>query len=285
MNWNKDKEIITQKYFELINLSNLELFGTIKENLDESNRIFPIIKFVLSRLETVTELTFNDKLWDAEIILRSAFETTVKLIFITTSTGEERETKLEEYWTSLSEINSIKQSEQAKRNMLYFGDSEIHRLAYSPLILSEEKESELRQKWTKAERQKVEQKWSFTEMINQISKKNAGTPLEMILGLGHTYRMGSHVVHGDETGILIIDERESRTPEEQNKAHRGHYLRLFSDALSICTLIGAETMTFLGLPEKRKFFFENVTKIKEIQSIKEKYEGKVFDDPDYDQYR
>lgn len=285
MNWNEDKEIITQKYFELINLSNLELFGVIKENLDESNRILPIIKFVLSRLETVTNLTLNDKLWDAEIILRSAFETTVKLVFITTSTGLERETKLEEYWTSLSQINSIKQSEQAKRNMLFFGESEIHRLAYSPLILSEEKESELRKKWSKAERQKVEQKWSFTEMINQISKKNAGTPLEMILGLGHTYRLGSHVIHGDETGILIIEERESRTREEQDKAHRGHYLRLFSDALSICSIIGIETMVFLGLFNKKHYFIENVARLKEIEALEEKYKGKVFDDPDYDHFK
>lgn len=285
MNWNKDKEIITQKYFELINLSNLELFGVIKENLDESNRIFPIIKFVLSRLETVTDLTINDKLWDAEIILRSAFETTVKLMFITTSTGEERETKLEEYWNSLSQINSIKQSEQAKRNMLFFGDSEIHRLAYSPLILSEERELELRQKWTKAERQKVEQKWSFTEMINQISKQNTGNPLEMILALSHGYRMGSHVIHGDETGILIIEERESRTKEEQDKVNQAHYLKLLSDSLTICSFIGIETMAFLNLSEKRKFFFDNVAKLKEIEDLEEKYKGRVFDDPDYDKYR
>jgi hypothetical protein len=285
MSWEDDREVITQKYFELINLSNLELFGVIKEHLDESNQIFPIIKFILARVEVVLQLTISDKLWDAEIILRSAFETTIKFIFITTSTGEERDIKLEEYWDSLSKINSLKLSDQAKRNLRFFGDSQMHRFAYLPLILSEEKELELRQKWTKAERQKIEQKWSFTEMINQISKKNEGTGLEMILALGHGYRMSSHVIHGDETGIGIIDERESRTPEERDKAHRGHYLRLFSDALSICSLIGIETMAFLSLSEKRKFFFDNVAKLKEIEALEEKYKGKVFDDPDYDQYR
>lgn len=284
MNWEEDKETITETYDELIYQSKWELFSVIREHLDESRKIFPLIEFILTRVETVTQLTTNDKLWDAEIILRSAFETTIKLLFNTTSTHEERDIKIVEYWTSLSEINRLKQSEQAKRNMLFFGESEIHRLAYSPLILTEELESELRKKWTKAERQKVEQKWSLTEMIKLISKKHVGTPLEMILALGHGYRIGSHVIHGDETGIGIIKERESRNPEERAKAHQGHYLRLFSDSFIICSLVGIETMSFLGLSEKRNFFFENIAKLKEIEALEKKYKNKVFEDSDYEKF-
>lgn len=283
-NWESDKDIITQKYLELINQCNIELSRTINANQEESRQILPLITFILARLETVSELAITGKLWDAEIIYRSALETLVKLMFITTAENDERDIRLDEYWNKLSEINSLKMSEQAKRNLRFF-DEEIFVMAYQPLILPEELESELREKWTKKERQKVEQKWSFTEMINQISHKSKGTPLEMILALGHGYRLASHVTHGDEMGISLINERKSRTQEEQLKAHAGHYLRMLSDCLTFCGFIGLETMGFLNLPEKKKFFLDTVRRISEVSELEDKYKGRVFDDPDYDKYR
>ena len=229
MNWSEDKLEITQKYFEVINLNNLELIAILRDHIDEVNPIYPLIEFVISRLETVTTLVIDDRIWDAEIILRSALETFTKFLFITTAEKDEQKKRIEEYWISLAEINKLKLSEQGKKNLKHFGNSELHRLAYLPLVLSEEDENELRKKWTKSERQKVEQKWSFTEMILSISKAYEGKPLEMLITLTHSYRMSSHVMHGDETGILIIKERESRSQEEYQKAHAGHYLRLLSD--------------------------------------------------------
>lgn len=285
MSWNHDKPIITQRYFETINLNNLELIGTIKENYDNVKQIFPLLEFVLTRLETVTTLVIDDRIWDAEIILRSALETFVKFIFITTADKNEQEIRIEEYWNSLAEINSLKLSEQGRKNLEYFGESEIHRLAYLPLILPEELEKELRKKWTKTERQKLEQKWSFTQMVLSISKDYKGQPLEMLVTLSHSYRMSSHVMHGDETGLLIIKERENRSPEEYEKAHAGHYLRLLSDCSVFCAFLGIETMSFLGMHEKRDFYFKNLNKLDDIQELVSKYHGKVFEDEMYNKYR
>ena len=86
----------------------------------------------------------------------------IKLLFITSVSGEEREQRIEEYWESLREINELKLSNQAKKNLEHFGDSEIHRVAYLPLILDDNIERELREKWPKPKRQKLEQKWSFS---------------------------------------------------------------------------------------------------------------------------
>ncbi|MGC1633779.1 MAG: hypothetical protein WA749_16840 [Gelidibacter sp.] len=92
-------------------------------------------------------------------------------------------------------------------------------------------------------------------------------------------------MHGDETGLQIIKERESRTPEEYEKAHNGHYLRLLSDCLSYCAFLGIETADFLNLANKRDFFFKNLEKIKDIKILVDKYQGKVFDDSMYNKYR
>lgn len=285
MNWEIDKQAITKRYFENININNIELFGIIKENLNELYEVFPLIKFIISRLETVSTLTVNNHLWDAEIVLRSALETLIKFVFITTAKGEERSKRIDEYWNLLSEINSIKQSMQAKKSLEFFGNSEIHRLAYSKLILPDDLEQKLREKWPKSNRQRLEQKWSFSEIVLSISKENKGTPFEMLIALAHSYRISSHIMHGDETGVLIIDERDSRTKAEQDKANAGHYLRLMSDCSAYSTIVAIETMNFLDFQDKKKFFYENQNKLNDIQILVEKYHGKVFDDPDYDKFR
>lgn len=284
MSWEEDKEIITQEYFRAINENNIHLFGIIKENLSEVRPVMPLIEFIISRLETVTTLTIDNKFWDAEIILRSALETFTKLLFITTTDEHEQKNRITEFWEDLAEINAIKQSEQAKRNLKQLGDIEINRLAYSPMILSEKEEERLRSKWPKSKRQKVEQKWSFTEMILSISKSYHGKPFEMIVALTHSYRIGSHVMHGDETGILIIKERERRNNEAYGVAMRGHYLRLLSDCFIYCAFLAIEIMDFLKLEKNKKFFFKNQKSLQKIDALVQKYHGKVFDDSDYDKY-
>jgi hypothetical protein len=282
MTWEHDKQIVLEKHFEVINSNNLLLFETLKDYIVEINPILPLIEFVISRIETVISLIIDDKLWDAEIILRSALETFIKLLFITTSSGEEREKRIHEYWYSLAEINSLSMSEQGKRNLKYFGNSELHKLAYLPLILSDENEKILRDKWSRRKRPELEQKWSFSEMLKSISDSYHGQPMEMFLALTHGYRMSSHVMHGDELGISIIKERENRPQEERDKADRGHFLRLISDCCTYCAFVGSESMSFLELQDKRLIFFKSIENLKPIQAIVEKYSGKVFDDSYYD---
>ena len=283
MSLTDDKRTITETYFALININNIELFGVIKNNLDATGQILPLIEFIIERLNTVTSLTINDSLWDAEIVLRSAQETFIKFLFITTADKVEQQKRLHEFWYDLAEVNSIKQSEQAKKNLKHLGDSETHRLAYQPNVLTEEQEQFLRSKWTRVERKKLEQKWSFSGIIASLSKNYKGSPAEMFVTLGHCYRMASHVTHGDETGILIISERNSRTQEEQDKVNFAHYLRLLSDAHTYCLVVAIETMSFLNLDKSS--FIKNTEGLKEVQELIDKYHAAVFDDKDYDMYR
>ena len=284
MSWGTDKQIIIERYFEIININNIELFGIIHKNLDKINQVFPIIKFIISRLETVSILTTSERLWDAEIVLRSALETFLKFMYISSSDGDERVKRIDEYYNLLSEINRLKQSEQAKINLSFYSDSEVNRLAHLPQILDTEEEK-LRIKWPKSDRQRLEQRWSFSEIIRSISRSNKGKSLEAIITLTHTYRICSHIMHGDETGVLMIEERESRPEKEFDKATRGHYLRLLNDCSIYCSLMAIETMNYLGLNEEKRTFIEIQNQLKDIENLEQKYRGKVFDDPDYVKYR
>lgn len=97
--------------------------------------------------------------------------------------------------------------------------------------------------------------------------------------------MSSHVMHGDENGISIIKERESRTYEEQQKANNGHFLRLISDCAVYCGFIAIETMNFLELPKNRQLFFKNLNRLDSVRELVNKYHGKVFEDSYYDKFR
>lgn len=283
--WEEDKTTITKKYTELLNSSNIMLFGIIRNHLEATKMVFPIITFILERIDTVIELAERYKIWDAEIVLRSAIETFTKFMYIATASKEEKEQRIDEFWNSLAEINSLKMSEQAKKNLKIFGNSEIHRIAYLPLILPDKIEAELREKWPRKKRQEVEKRWSFTEIINEIALKNQGTPLENITALSHGYRMSSHVTHGDETGIQIINERDSRPEEDRNKAYRGHFLRLFSDCFAFTIQIGILTMTYLDLQDEKIHFVNIMKQINDIKDLEAKYKDKIFEESYYDKYR
>jgi hypothetical protein len=283
MNWLEDKKYITERYFEAINICNVELYGRIKNHLDEVRPIYPLIGFIIERLVTVTDLTTRDRIWDAEIVHRTALETFIKFLFITSAKKEEQQLRLNEYWNDLEEINRLKQSEQAKKNLAQFGHIEIMRLASAPNVVSHEEEIRLRTKWTKVNRQKLEQKWAFSEILNSLIEDYKGQPMEMFIGLAHSYRMASHVGHGDETGILIIVEREQRSEEQKDIANFAHYLRLMSDSFSYCMWTATETMHFIN--DDPNFFLELNTSLNDIRKLSHQYSLKLYDDPDYDKYR
>ncbi|WP_165044758.1 DUF5677 domain-containing protein [Dysgonomonas sp. ZJ709] len=283
--WITDRPIIEDRYIRTTDIC----ISKLKNIIDSSPQlapIYPLVKFTMDRLHSVLTLTVNFMIRDAEIILRSAIESLIKLTFICSAESkDEQKIRLDEYWVSLAEILELKESEQAKKNLRTLPDSQKHKIAFLPIILSEEREKELREKWTKKKRQQLEQKWSFTELLNSLSKNYKGKPYPILDVLSYSYRMSSHVTHGDETGVLIIQERDSRSIEEQEKAYNGHYLRLLSDVLTLCTQVAFECIAFIEKPEELHFFVENLNQIKAIEYLEKKYKGRVFEDVAYDQYR
>lgn len=283
LNWNQDKAVILAAYYTATNASNLELIRIAKENYQKLEKVYPLIEYVLERTNAVAMLIEQDLLWDADIIIRSALETLSKFMFIADSEEETREALLNEYWKDLSEIYSIKLHEQAKKNLKYTSSSETHRLSYSALLFSEEDELRLKSKWTKSERSKLEQKWSFTGIINHLSKKNKDNAMEIFEFLTHSYRMSSHITHGDEFGVSLILERKSRSEQERNDIHIAHYLRLVSDCFDYCLMTAIYTTKYLNVSPK--YFLTLFESLSEINLLTKKYHSVPFNDKIYDKFR
>ena len=283
MNWLEDKNIIVSTYFNCLDKSNQKLFLILKENRERSKDIYPLVRYIADRVATVWFLTLNDKLWDADIIDRSVLENLVKLLFIVNSpTKVEQENRIDEFWNKLWEISSLKHSQHSREMVEQFKEKSAQ-LAHKAIILSEEQEEKLKIKWNRKDRKKLAQKWSFSEIVKDLIKNYDGQYFEMLTGLFHEYRMCSHIAHGDETGIGIIEERKSRNQKEREIVHRGHFLKLISNCLAYTSWTAITCMKFLGKDKKQFFDIHNeIEKIKHLEKI---YHEEVFNDPDYDKFK
>jgi len=281
--WRVDKPIIAARYFEAINLCNMALYGMMKPHIDKLQRLLPLINFVISRFATVTQLANEGNLWDAEILYRSALETHVKLIFILAADAQEVEVRLKEYWEDLSEINSLKASEQGRKNLRAYGESELHYLAYAPMVLSEEEEERLRVKWPRKVRQQLEQKWSFTQITLSLAGNYWGKAVEEFMGLTHHYRMASHVTHGDETGLYIINERALRPEGKRQVAEFAHHLRFMNDAFYYCLNIAFAVSAYVKADTS--LFVELESGMRDASILTHYHMMRLYEGPDYDIYR
>ena len=107
--------------------------------------------------------------------------------------------------------------------------------------------------------------------------------MEIFEFLTHTYRMSSHIAHGDEMGISIIRERRSRSKEEELAVHAAHYLRLLSDCFSFCLLTSVYTTRYLKV--SADYFLKLGSSLSGLEGLMEKYHNVPFTDRIYDKFR
>lgn len=217
-----------KSFIQTINNLNTEMVTLLSDKTDEfSNLNKNLHAFIHKRIDSILILIQHDCLWDADIILRPIAEASVKINFIACGSEVERNKKVSEFWTELAEINILKRSKQTK-DLLQTTDIQDEYLV--ALILSDEDENKLKSKWTKSERQKIEQPWSYNEMIKTIAKQ---IQKDEILCLARNFTQSSHLIHADETALGVILDRTQRDDIDREYQINLHEIRLFSDCLSL----------------------------------------------------
>ena len=229
--------------------------------------------------ESVLILIGNLKLWDAEILIRSIFEGTIKYLFLSIGNMEERKNKFNEFIKILPDISHLKRHKRIT-TLLEFANSFPEEEAdnFRKLLLSENDFNEYTKKYPKTLIKKIEQKWSFNEMIKEIS--TAYSDYKSLLGFGYIYGMNSHFIHKDGDSINLYLDRFFRNEERQLSIELAHSVREFSDLISMAAL---RTKVLLSLYnhnsdsiklifEKYKDFFGETNIIqKEWRNIEAKY--------------
>ena len=151
---------IMTKYRSSFILNSNSICSELIYLLEDKNDDFAILSrnlhsFIHERVDSLFVLVQNGCLWDADVILRSIAEASVKLVFVSNfSTVNDRNSKALEFWNDLGEINRLKQSKQARQLL---SNTEIENTLIDDMIMSEDEERELGKKWTKSVRQRTEQ--------------------------------------------------------------------------------------------------------------------------------
>jgi hypothetical protein len=204
--------------------------------------------FIADRSQSLIILIQEVRLWDAEIIMRSIMEATIRILYVCYSGESERVERVNEFWKDLSEINELKRSERAKILLERFDQKHGNEVAIKPLVLSTDEEKELYDKWPKKRRQLLEMKWSFSKIIvflESVMNKDKGGAL--IRSTLHNYSLSSHLIHADESGLSLLWDRNHRPDEEREKLEIAHVCRMLSDILSFLFLVWSALVEALEL--------------------------------------
>lgn len=209
-----------------------------KDTYDEDYRNFAVaqLHYYSDRCQSMNILLQAWKLWDCDIVMRAALECATRFIFVSSADESDRSGLIHEYSVTLNEITDIQRSEKAKQFVVANEDKDSLMLI-GGVILPPDREKEIRARWAKSERNRLKQKWSFSEMVNQLTKFNEkGLDLRGYKSLLHSYGLSSHLIHADQTAIGLIWDRGQREPTVRSSMEKAHYARLATTQTSILFL-------------------------------------------------
>jgi hypothetical protein len=179
--------------------------------------------------ESALILVANVRLWDADVIIRSVVEGTLKFVFLTLGSDAERKMKLTQFDIAFAEIGQLKRHNRLEQFLSAVGDADADEWrSFREMLLSKDRLAELQAKYPKKVRHSVEHRWSFGEICQSLRRSG----IEGVGQLGHmmfNYGMSSHVAHQDIDGIGMVWDRNGRSDERRAAVELAHGARLISD--------------------------------------------------------
>jgi len=232
--------MLSPTYYKVSVRANNEITSLIREMVDNApssvvthNAKF-FLPFINRRMQSLLILLEEDLVWDAEIIMRSVVEATIKYSFILSNT-EKIEDRSNEFWNDWAEVNSLEQSKRASLVLQLLEGKKDIKEHLSSVILDEEHRKKLENNWANKKIRQLKSDWSYGNMVRTLSKDIDLAPL---IGLLHGYGMGSHLIHADETGIGIEAERLQRSSDEIKTFNTLHFQRILSDVIAFVYFFG-----------------------------------------------
>jgi Family of unknown function (DUF5677) len=216
-----------------------------------------------SRCQSVNLLLQDWKLWDCDILMRSALECATRFLFVSVANGPERSQRIQEYTISLNEIEDILRSQKAKTAAANAGEGESAML-FGGATLSPERETELRAKWPQSKRKALKQKWSFSEMVRVLEKFSEPTlDLTKYGSLLHSYGISSHLIHADQTAMNLMTDRATRDPKERRLMERAHFARLAVQQTSLFFICWRAMERAIGSTKQHRSLVEALLELHE----------------------
>lgn len=193
-----------------------------------------LFAYMSERSQAVSYLISSGYAWDAEIVLRPLYEANARIWFICLAPNETaREVLVAEFWGEHAEVHNRKRAGRAIAAAAIARSKDAKSDDAILSALADDRTFTF-SKTDRATRKKIEQKWSFTEIVRFL-EKNAPDDFDMsaIVGMLHTYGWASHLIHADAAALDLMADRKLRDLDEVAILSAAHLCRIFSDQASL----------------------------------------------------
>ncbi len=242
-------------------------------NINEFNQIVLTELFtqLYSTGESILMLTSHTAIWEADILLRTLFEGTIKYILMTQDCLREKSNLIEEYYNIVPEMQKISDHEKAAEAINIFKSKGIDKHPFQCSLLNEEELEKLKEKYPKNRVREISQKWSYKNILKKLIEKD--NKYEVLVATLYTYSFSSHLIHYDGECL------QQRAGALMNSAVKNdelidfaHLLRIISNVVSLGTLRVSEYMKVYNLDVKQyeKDLNDNFAFLNEIEEINNK---------------
>jgi hypothetical protein len=208
-------------------------FGERPEKNLHSETLRVLNHYQQDRTQAAYCLIINGLVWDAEVIIRVAYETFAKVAFLATASGEQRDELLHEYWELLGAVydrQGALKAEASERLLNRFGSQGDSRVMAA---LRDGRVYRTDPLGDKRFRKQLEQRWSFSEILGALKGGRLGNaPLVGIDALAHIYGMSSHFAHANSRALDLLEDRATRG-SDLLQLEVGHVCRMLTDMVSI----------------------------------------------------
>ncbi|QLQ27370.1 MAG: hypothetical protein HZT39_02925 [Pseudoxanthomonas sp.] len=185
------------------------------------------------------------QLWDAEVILRSVAEGSLKFAYILQAPGDFKQ-RFQEYSVDHFNISLLKDDFKIREVLSTLGDPDSR--GWKPFrdrLLPEDQLDALRKAYDTGARRSIESRWGVAGMLDTF-RRSGDIISSRFRGTLHNYSLASHIQHADYIGISVPDERERREPARRDALHLAHLSRVISDAFSYLIMRLTSGYRFIG---------------------------------------
>jgi|ERR1017187_2274207 hypothetical protein len=219
-----------------------------KSSLDDHTKyvLWQLAASCHSTSESALLLVCNVRLWDADVLVRSVVEGTLKFVFLTIGTEAERKIKIEEFDTHLAAFGQMKRHQRLEEFLAIVDDPNADEWKpFRDMLLTNDRLAEFREAYPRKTRQQLEQKWSFGGICAALRKSGQ----KGIDSFGHmlfNYGLSSHVAHQDTDGIGMVWDRNNRSERRRIAVELAHGGRLVGDIATMAWLRAHTLFQFVG---------------------------------------
>jgi hypothetical protein len=187
----------------------------------------------------------NDRTWEAETVLRSVAEGSLKFAYLVSS-PQNFLSRYREYTEALPDIAVLRSHERASELIELSGEPNAPQLQpYRELLVAQDRLDLLRRQYPRDVRGKLEQAWSFSGLVAALSKSQL-KGADVFGALLHGYWSANQIAHMTWEGISMPIERRMRDESRRQAVENAHAARILSDCYSYNILRLHTGLEFVG---------------------------------------